>query len=135
MGEGPTHPRRLLVEPGCLRASELEPIHTRAAVVTGDIQTENDAIRLRRYGYPVRQITTAGACHPDARMVEEHIPHWLERDLSLPTRLRVPCRDPSRHFVGRRHSVRRPSVARSGDAARRVRAPHHCPKSLVRNAG
>ncbi len=30
---------------------------------------------------------------------------------------------------------RRPSVARSGDAARRVRAPQHCPKSLVRNAG
>jgi hydrogenase nickel incorporation protein HypB len=52
-------------------------------VVTGDIQTENDAIRLRRYGYPVRQITTAGACHLDARMVEEHITDWLERGLSL----------------------------------------------------
>jgi hydrogenase nickel incorporation protein HypB len=59
------------------------PIHTRAAVVTGDIQTENDAIRLRRYGYPVRQITTAGACHLDARMVEEHITDWLECGLSL----------------------------------------------------
>jgi hydrogenase nickel incorporation protein HypB len=43
------------------RTLELLPAHTRAAVVTGDIQTENDAIRLRRYGYPVRQITTAGA--------------------------------------------------------------------------
>jgi hydrogenase nickel incorporation protein HypB len=59
------------------------PIHTHAAVVTGDIQTENDAIRLRRYGYPVRQITTAGACHLDARMVEEHITDWLERGLTL----------------------------------------------------
>jgi hydrogenase nickel incorporation protein HypB len=62
---------------------ELLPIHTRAAVVTGDIQTENDAIRLRRYGYPVRQITTAGACHLDARMVEEHVTDWLELGLTL----------------------------------------------------
>jgi hydrogenase nickel incorporation protein HypB len=62
---------------------ELLPIHTRAAVVTGDIQTENDAIRLRRYGYPVRQICTSGACHLDARMVEEHVTDWLERGLTL----------------------------------------------------
>ena len=54
-------------------------MHTRAAVLTGDIQTENDAIRLRRYGYPVRQITTAGACHLDARMVESTSGDWLER--------------------------------------------------------
>ena len=45
---------------------------TRAAVLTGDIQTDNDARRLARYGYPVRQITTAGACHLDARMVDHH---------------------------------------------------------------
>ncbi len=30
------------------RTLELLPMHTRAAVVTGDIQTENDSIRLRR---------------------------------------------------------------------------------------
>ncbi len=41
------------------------------------------------------------------------------------TRLRVPCRDYSRHFVGRAEQRLSPSVARSGDAARRVRAPHH----------
>ena len=49
---------------------------TQVAVLTGDIQTENDAIRLGRYGYPVRQITTAGACHLDARMVEKHLDGW-----------------------------------------------------------
>jgi hydrogenase nickel incorporation protein HypB len=65
------------------RTLERLPAHTRAAVVTGDIQTENDAIRLRRYGYPVRQITTAGSCHLDARMVEEHITDWLECGLAL----------------------------------------------------
>lgn len=48
------------------------PSGTRAAVLTGDIQTDNDARRLARYGYPVRQITTAGACHLDARMIENH---------------------------------------------------------------
>ena len=43
---------------------------TRVAVLTGDIQTDNDARRLARFGFPVRQITTGGACHLDARMVE-----------------------------------------------------------------
>jgi hydrogenase nickel incorporation protein HypB len=56
---------------------------TRAAVLTGDIQTENDAIRLARYGYPVRQITTAGACHLDARMVERHLINWDLEALDL----------------------------------------------------
>lgn len=49
---------------------------TKIAVLTGDLQTENDAIRLGRYGYPVRQITTVGACHLDARMVEKHLEGW-----------------------------------------------------------
>jgi len=57
---------------------EMLPSGTRAAVLTGDIQTDNDARRLARYGYPVRQITTAGACHLDARMVENHAAGWLD---------------------------------------------------------
>ena len=57
---------------------EMLPSGTRAAVLTGDIQTDNDARRLARYGYPVRQITTAGACHLDARMVENHLADWLD---------------------------------------------------------
>src|SRR5271166_923291 len=65
------------------RTLERLPADTRAAVLTGDIQTENDAIRLRRYGYPVRQITTSGACHLDARMVETHLGDWLENGLEL----------------------------------------------------
>jgi hydrogenase nickel incorporation protein HypB len=52
------------------------PPGTRVAVLTGDIQTDNDATRLARYGYPVRQITTAGACHLDARMVERSLAGW-----------------------------------------------------------
>jgi hydrogenase nickel incorporation protein HypB len=56
---------------------------TKAVVLTGDIQTENDAIRLRRYGYPVRQISTGGACHLDARMVEKHLEGWELSGLDL----------------------------------------------------
>ncbi len=41
----------------------------RAAVLTGDIQTERDADRLKRYGFPALQITTGGTCHLDASMV------------------------------------------------------------------
>jgi hydrogenase nickel incorporation protein HypB len=62
---------------------EMLPTETRAAVLTGDIQTDNDARRLARYGYPVRQITTAGACHLDARMVENHLTDWLGLSLDL----------------------------------------------------
>lgn len=62
---------------------ELLPAHTRAAVLTGDIQTDNDARRLMRYGYPVRQITTGGACHLDAAMVENHLGTWLQHGLQL----------------------------------------------------
>jgi len=62
------------------RTLQMLPVGTRAAVLTGDIQTENDALRLARYGYPVRQICSGGACHLDARMVEKHLQGWdLER--------------------------------------------------------
>ena len=46
------------------------------AVLTGDIQTDADAQRLSRYGYPVRQITTAGACHLDAAMIRRALDGW-----------------------------------------------------------
>ncbi len=56
---------------------------TPVAVLTGDIQTDNDARRLARYGFPVKQITTAGACHLDARMVEQSIGDWDLDDIEL----------------------------------------------------
>jgi hydrogenase nickel incorporation protein HypB len=46
------------------------PADTGVAVLTGDIQTDNDAKRLAQYGFPVRQITTGGSCHLDASMIE-----------------------------------------------------------------
>jgi hydrogenase nickel incorporation protein HypB len=55
----------------------------RVAVLTGDVQTDNDARRLARFGYPVKQITTGGACHLDARMVERALADWRLEDLDL----------------------------------------------------
>jgi len=48
----------------------------RVALLTGDIQTDNDAKRLARFGFPVKQITTGGTCHLDARMIERAIEDW-----------------------------------------------------------
>lgn len=68
--------------PGAGKTSLLEctlsifPKDARVAVLTGDIQTDNDARRLARYGFPVRQITTSGSCHLDARMVERALKGW-----------------------------------------------------------
>jgi hydrogenase nickel incorporation protein HypB len=62
---------------------ELMPHGLRVAVLTGDIQTENDADRLRRFPYPVKQITTGGTCHLDARMIERHLADWRLQELDL----------------------------------------------------
>ena len=72
----------LISSPGSGKTTLLEktlealPAGSRVAVLTGDLQTENDANRLKRYGYPVKQITTGGTCHLDARMIEKHIADW-----------------------------------------------------------
>jgi hydrogenase nickel incorporation protein HypB len=55
----------------------------RVAVLTGDIQTDNDAQRLARFGFPVRQITTGGTCHLDARMIEKALADWRLEDIDL----------------------------------------------------
>ncbi len=43
----------------------------RMAVVEGDLETENDAERIRRRGVQAVQITTGTACHLDAHMVHD----------------------------------------------------------------
>jgi len=55
----------------------------KAAVLVGDLQTENDARRLGQYGFPVRQIITGGTCHLDARMVASHLAAVDQPDLDL----------------------------------------------------
>ncbi len=41
----------------------------KVAVVEGDLETENDAERIRNKGVPAVQISTGSACHLDAHMV------------------------------------------------------------------
>ncbi len=79
----------LVSSPGSGKTTLLEktleklPAGSCVAVLTGDLQTENDANRLKRYGYPVKQIVTGGTCHLDARMIEKHIADWDLEKLDL----------------------------------------------------
>jgi hydrogenase nickel incorporation protein HypB len=79
----------LISSPGAGKTSLLErtleqfPREARVAVLTGDIQTDNDARRLACFGFPVRQITTGGTCHLDARMVERALAEWRLEELDL----------------------------------------------------
>lgn len=79
----------LISSPGSGKTSLLErtleslPPGSRVAVLTGDIQTENDAARLRRFGFPVKQITTGGTCHLDARMIDRHLADWNLAELDI----------------------------------------------------
>lgn len=65
------------------RTLEALPKDLRVAVLTGDIQTDNDARRLARVGFPVQQITTAGACHLDARMIDRALGAWSGQRFDL----------------------------------------------------
>ena len=49
------------------------------AVVEGDLETENDAERIRARGVPAVQITTGQACHLDAHMVHDAL-HEMDLD-------------------------------------------------------
>jgi hydrogenase nickel incorporation protein HypB len=79
----------LISSPGSGKTSLLERTlesfdrYERVAVLTGDIQTENDAKRLARFGFPVKQITTGGTCHLDARMIEKALLDWRLEDIDL----------------------------------------------------
>ena len=51
----------------------------RIAVIEGDLETENDAARIRRHGIPAVQITTGSACHLDAHLIHKAL-HALDLD-------------------------------------------------------
>jgi hydrogenase nickel incorporation protein HypB len=79
----------LISSPGSGKTSLLEctleslPRDRHVAVLTGDIQTDNDAARLKRFGFPVKQITTGGTCHLDARMIQRHLADWSLPNIDL----------------------------------------------------
>jgi hydrogenase nickel incorporation protein HypB len=55
----------------------------RAAVIVGDLATENDAERLRTTGAPVIQITTGTLCHLEAEMISEALTQLDLKTLDL----------------------------------------------------
>jgi hydrogenase nickel incorporation protein HypB len=74
----------LMSSPGAGKTSLLEATidalrgRLRMAVIEGDLETDNDARRIRAKGIAAVQITTGGACHLDANMV-----HRALHDLAL----------------------------------------------------
>lgn len=79
----------IISSPGSGKTSLLErtlerwPKASRIAVLTGDIQTDNDARRLSQFGFPAKQITTGGTCHLDALRVERALADWPLKDLDF----------------------------------------------------
>lgn len=65
----------LMSSPGAGKTSLIEATvkalapQVRIGVVEGDLETENDAARIRRLGIQAEQITTGIACHLDAHML------------------------------------------------------------------
>jgi hydrogenase nickel incorporation protein HypB len=74
----------LMSSPGAGKTALLEATITalreryRIAVIEGDLETDNDAVRIRALGVPALQITTGTACHLDAQLV-----HRALHDLPL----------------------------------------------------
>ena len=73
----------LMSSPGAGKTSLLEATikalgdEFRIAVIEGDLETENDAERIRSHGVTAIQITTGSACHLDAFMVHDAV-HQLD---------------------------------------------------------
>jgi len=52
-------------------------------VIEGDLETENDAERIRAKGVPAIQISTGSACHLDAHMVHDALHNLALKDLDI----------------------------------------------------
>jgi len=52
-------------------------------VIEGDLETENDAERIRAKGIPAIQISTGSACHLDAHMVHDALHNIALKDLDI----------------------------------------------------
>ncbi len=75
----------LMSSPGAGKTALLEATidavgrQLRIAVIEGDLETDNDARRIRAHGVPAVQITTGNACHLDADMIHRAL-HDLPMD-------------------------------------------------------
>jgi hydrogenase nickel incorporation protein HypB len=71
----------LVSSPGSGKTSLLEETIRRfkgrlsIAVLEGDLETERDAIRIRKQGIQALQIVTHGTCHLEAQMIQQAMPN------------------------------------------------------------
>ncbi len=79
----------LVSSPGSGKTAFLEKTLTllkenyRVAALVGDLETENDALRLARAEVPAKQIITGTICHLEAQMVEKSLEDWRLDELDF----------------------------------------------------
>ncbi len=79
----------LVSSPGSGKTAFLEKTLTRlkenyrVAALVGDLETENDALRLARAEVPAKQIITGTICHLEAAMVEKSLEDWRLEELDF----------------------------------------------------
>lgn len=78
----------LVSSPGAGKTSLLERTleeitDLKVRVVEGDVQTDLDAQRIARYNVPVVQIVTQGACHLEAKLVQDALAQLPLSDTEL----------------------------------------------------
>ena len=66
----------LISSPGAGKTTLLEQTcrhlnhHMRVGIIEGDVYTDRDAQRLKKYGFPIVLINTEGGCHLDSNSIE-----------------------------------------------------------------
>jgi hydrogenase nickel incorporation protein HypB len=55
----------------------------KVAALVGDLETDNDAVRLARAQVPVKQITTGTLCHLEAAMIQQSLVDWQLDELDF----------------------------------------------------
>jgi hydrogenase nickel incorporation protein HypB len=79
----------LLSSPGAGKTTLLERTisglrrEVKLGVVEGDVQTDRDAQRISKHGVPVVQIVTNGACHLEAKLVQNALANLDLTDIDL----------------------------------------------------
>jgi len=94
---------------------QLDP-SIRIAVIEGDLETENDAERIRKHGVKAIQIATGSACHLDAHMIHQalHNLYLSEFDIVFIENVgNLVC--PASFDLGQHHNVTLLSVPEGDD--------------------
>jgi hydrogenase nickel incorporation protein HypB len=121
----------LMTSPGAGKTALLETTieaitsSLRIAVIEGDLETDNDARRIRARGVPAIQITTGSACHLDARMIHDalHDLPWSKLDIvSIENVGNLVC--PTSFDLGQHRNVVLLSVTEGGNKLSKIAESH-----------